>query len=405
MLQAIVDDPAGHYVNVHNADFPDGAVRGQLMEPPPPPVELFALLDGASEVPGPGDPDGSGFAALALFLDSDELCISLSVEGIAAATMAHIHAGAVGVAGGIVVTLPTPDADGFADACIPVDSALLDAIAADHAAYYVNVHNDEFPDGAVRGQLSDEPPPPPTCEPPELCNGDIAPGTYTYTGFGTDLTFTTVTPWSAFVDDIPSFSLLDFELGGGLFGFPFTGGVFADPCDFESGTTIGDSPADVIGWLADRSFLTTTAPVEVSYGGAPGLQIDVTDVTLPPGCVDPPWVLLFTLPFVGDFHFEDGSVARIVAQDVNGETILLIAESFPGGKAPSEFLALAQGVLDSMVWSQGTDGGGTTPPPPLPDTAMPVTAVRVELLLGVALVIASLMVAARACTVRNLAYV
>ena len=30
VLQAIIDDPAGYYVNLHTADFPGGAIRGQL---------------------------------------------------------------------------------------------------------------------------------------------------------------------------------------------------------------------------------------------------------------------------------------------------------------------------------------------------------------------------------------
>ena len=34
-LQSIIDNPGGHYVNVHTADFPGGAVRGQLAAAPP----------------------------------------------------------------------------------------------------------------------------------------------------------------------------------------------------------------------------------------------------------------------------------------------------------------------------------------------------------------------------------
>jgi hypothetical protein len=30
VLQAIVDDPAGYYVNLHTEEFPGGAIRGQL---------------------------------------------------------------------------------------------------------------------------------------------------------------------------------------------------------------------------------------------------------------------------------------------------------------------------------------------------------------------------------------
>lgn len=155
LAQSIVDSPSDFYVNVHNAEFPDGAIRGQLAIPP---QVAFAFLSGDAEVPGPGDPDGSGDALLTLDSDLDQICATIFVDGIATATAAHIHRGVEGVAGDVVVTLPTPDADGVADDCVAVGQALIDEIVADPAGFYVNVHNAEYPDGAVRGQLTGEPP-------------------------------------------------------------------------------------------------------------------------------------------------------------------------------------------------------------------------------------------------------
>ena len=43
LAQQIVDDPANFYVNVHTADFPNGAIRGQLSAGPPPAGEAHLL--------------------------------------------------------------------------------------------------------------------------------------------------------------------------------------------------------------------------------------------------------------------------------------------------------------------------------------------------------------------------
>ncbi|MGP4021450.1 CHRD domain-containing protein [Saccharopolyspora sp. 5N708] len=115
-------------------------------------IKLVAKLDGAQEVPGPGDPDGSGLARLTVF--PNQVCVHLKVSRIALpTTAAHIHRGARGIAGPVVVTLPNP-ATGESDGCVPIDRALARELVDMPAAFYVNVHNDEFPDGAIRGQLS-----------------------------------------------------------------------------------------------------------------------------------------------------------------------------------------------------------------------------------------------------------
>ena len=112
-----------------------------------------ATMTGAAEVPGPGDPDGSGRAEVSIADRIDEFCYEIKdVAGIQPATMAHIHRGAVGVAGPPVVTLENP-VDGHSKACPKVDEAIADEIEANPANFYVNVHNAEYPNGAIRGQL------------------------------------------------------------------------------------------------------------------------------------------------------------------------------------------------------------------------------------------------------------
>ncbi len=115
---------------------------------------LSADLTGAAEVPGPGDPDGSGTAHITLNQGAGEVCFELTVSDIAPAFGAHIHAGAAGVAGPVVVGL-VPPSSGSSSGCVTdVDKDLIKAIRQNPADYYVNVHNADFPPGAVRGQLS-----------------------------------------------------------------------------------------------------------------------------------------------------------------------------------------------------------------------------------------------------------
>jgi hypothetical protein len=113
---------------------------------------LKANLNGAQEVPGPGDSDGSGKARIRVLPGFGAVCFKLSWEDIAAPTAAHIHRGAKGVAGPVVVPLfvGTADEKGCVD---DLDVGLLREIRRHPRRFYVNIHNADFPDGAIRGQL------------------------------------------------------------------------------------------------------------------------------------------------------------------------------------------------------------------------------------------------------------
>ncbi|MGI8964005.1 MAG: CHRD domain-containing protein, partial [Thermomicrobiales bacterium] len=96
---------------------------------------LSATLDGASEVPVSGDPDGSGTAMITLNPGKGQVCVELSVSNIAPATAAHIHEASVGVPGPVVVHLPAPT-DGFSSGCVSADSDLIRDITRDPDNYY-----------------------------------------------------------------------------------------------------------------------------------------------------------------------------------------------------------------------------------------------------------------------------
>lgn len=116
--------------------------------------KFATTLTGAAEVPGPGDPDGSGTAMLELNPGTGQVCFELTVTGIAPASAAHIHVAPAGVAGPVVVPL-TPPTSGSSSGCVSgVNRDLIKAIIQNPEGYYVNVHNADFPAGALRGQLS-----------------------------------------------------------------------------------------------------------------------------------------------------------------------------------------------------------------------------------------------------------
>ncbi len=114
---------------------------------------LTATLSGANEVP-PADPDGKGMATFRMVRGGAVVCYQLNVTNITLpATAAHIHVGAAGTNGDIVVPLTPPDASGTAAGCATTTRTLVADILDHPTGYYVNVHTTDFPSGAIRGQL------------------------------------------------------------------------------------------------------------------------------------------------------------------------------------------------------------------------------------------------------------
>ena len=117
---------------------------------------LVAKMSGANEVPA-ANPADRGHAVIRLNAKTLKVCwafsaLKLTSNGGLGTTpaAAHIHVGAAGVPGGIVVPL---GATYSRTGCTTTTKPIIDAILANPKGYYVNVHNASYPGGAIRGQL------------------------------------------------------------------------------------------------------------------------------------------------------------------------------------------------------------------------------------------------------------
>ncbi len=101
------------------------------------------------------DADGTGTAKITLDPAAGTACWDLSVSNVAPVTQSHIHIGAAGVSGDVVVPLDVDGFTGTSTGCTSsVAAATLQAVIDNPAGYYVNIHNADFPGGAIRGQLA-----------------------------------------------------------------------------------------------------------------------------------------------------------------------------------------------------------------------------------------------------------
>jgi hypothetical protein len=124
-------------------------------------TKLYAFMDGKSETPKKGDADGHARIALTFKRASGQVCYDIRKTGLETAQAAHIHRGAKGKAGPIVIPLfgTTKGAGkGKITGCAKATRLKMDQVVANPSGFYANIHTLKFGDGAVRGQLSTKKP-------------------------------------------------------------------------------------------------------------------------------------------------------------------------------------------------------------------------------------------------------
>lgn len=119
--------------------------------------QLSAALTGKAEVPGPGDTNGKGEIFMTVKKAKSKVCFRLNFDKIEPPTAGHIHKGAEDVAGPVKITLFSDPVGlavpGEVEGCVKGPERVIKGLANNPAKFYVNLHNAEFPDGAIRGQL------------------------------------------------------------------------------------------------------------------------------------------------------------------------------------------------------------------------------------------------------------
>jgi hypothetical protein len=123
-------------------------------------VTLSASGSGEEEVPAGSGEDGAKVTGSFQISAEGEFNYTVSVTGNSEEiTAGHIHRGAEGENGDVVIEL---DADAINDgtsASVEIDQALAERIINNPGNWYVNVHSESFepPSGVARGQLTGDP--------------------------------------------------------------------------------------------------------------------------------------------------------------------------------------------------------------------------------------------------------
>lgn len=174
-LQGVIGNPSAYYVNLHTTANPAGAIRGQVE--PARTLVLMTQLDPGNEVPPVTTVPARGTGTLMLVagvlpdgsFSSAEAVFDVNYTGFPEGTNftgLHIHTGAAGANGPVTIdsTMRGPVAaaasgagslryEGEVNMQDPRSVATLYGLFGQPAAYYMNLHTQANPAGAIRGQM------------------------------------------------------------------------------------------------------------------------------------------------------------------------------------------------------------------------------------------------------------
>ncbi|WP_439504544.1 CHRD domain-containing protein [Sediminibacterium sp.] len=150
LIDSLKAGTAELYLNIHSSQVASGIVRGQLFNE----VNFAAsiALSGANEVPSVTT-TATGMALIRITADNklySRVTVS-NLESTDALSAAHIHTGAAGTNGGVILGLCSSAADFGVTKIFSPTTAVLNSVKND--AVYVNVHSTMRPSGVIRGQI------------------------------------------------------------------------------------------------------------------------------------------------------------------------------------------------------------------------------------------------------------
>jgi hypothetical protein len=161
LLGRLAGNPSQYYLDMGNAKYPSGAVRGQFRRIAP--VDFQRIMHvGPFAALNTGDNDARATAFLGFGATSINYAVSWT--GLNSPTSFTINQGSVDMNGGRIATLflaphgLVPAINAVAGAVLNVPAKTIAAMKAEPAMFYTNLTTAKFPLGAVRGQLFMVPP-------------------------------------------------------------------------------------------------------------------------------------------------------------------------------------------------------------------------------------------------------